>query len=448
MEKFLFKKIEMWVVLILMVFGFVGLILFGAAVRNETKGYNKFGGFGTASNALAEIPATFQLLLNPDLGLVAYGGQRFQGQVGWQLGPTATGLEGYLLLSRFDGNRENHVVELVDLSNFETIHEWVPDAATLLADVELDARRISRSDLTNDRYRIIHPLLMENGDLIIKDHQAPLMRVNSCTQRVWFRDEDLYHHSSAIGPDGTIWVSSHLAPIQVEGVSGTYWDNSLVNIDVDGNEISTKSFTQALLDNGYRHRLFNPNFYHHDAIHINDIEPVPSDGPHWKLGDVFVSMRHISAVALYRPSTNKIIWYREGPWSGQHDVDIVDDHTIAVFNNNAYDVGKGARVIGTNEIVYYDFETDQISIPNLAAFEREDVRTMSEGLFDLMPGGNMMVEEENFGRILIMGEDGTKHAQYINGADDGNVYRLGWSRFIPQELGDRARANLATATCQ
>ena len=71
-----------------------------------------------------------------------------------------------------------------------------------------------------------------------------------------------------------------------------------------------------------------------DPIHLNDIEPVRKDGPYWRKGDLFLSLRSPSTVMLYRPSTNKVIWRKDGPWSKQHDVDILDDHRISIFNNN------------------------------------------------------------------------------------------------------------------
>ena len=58
------------------------------------------------------------------------------------------------------------------------------------------------------------------------------------------------------------------------------------------------------------------------------------DGPYWRKGDLFLSLRSPSTVMLYRPATNKVIWRKDGPWSKQHDVDILDDHRISIFNNN------------------------------------------------------------------------------------------------------------------
>ena len=79
--------------------------------------------------------------------------------------------------------------------------------------------------------------------------------------------------------------------------------------------------------------LFTKGMYNHDPIHLNDIEPVLADGPYWKKGDLFLSLRNVSAVMLYRPSTDEIVWIKRGPWIAQHDVDILDDHRIGIYDN-------------------------------------------------------------------------------------------------------------------
>ncbi|ALG90906.1 MULTISPECIES: hypothetical protein [Actibacterium] len=55
---------------------------------------------------------------------------------------------------------------------------------------------------------------------------------------------------------------------------------------------------------------------------------------------------------------------------------------------------------------------------------------MSEGLFALLPDGGVMVEEENFGCLLITDRDDNVKARFINRAENGEVYRLGGSRVI------------------
>ena len=64
-----------------------------------------------------------------------------------------------------------------------------------------------------------------------------------------------------------------------------------------------------------------------------------------------MSLRHQSMVLLYRPSTNVIVWKGVGPFFHQHDVDILDEHKIAIFNNNSKDFINGDMVDGYNEVI-------------------------------------------------------------------------------------------------
>ncbi len=103
---------------------------------------------------------------------------------------------------------------------------------------------------------------------------------------------------------------------------------------------------------------------------------------------------------------------------------------IGVFNNN-----MNPRVLAPasrthNKITTCNFETGAFGEIFADAMQREDVRTHTEGVFSILPGGKLLVEEENFGRLLIFTPDEQVAAEYVNAADDGKVYRLGWSRYV------------------
>ena len=49
---------------------------------------------------------------------------------------------------------------------------------------------------------------------------------------------------------------------------------------------------------------------------------------------MFLSIRNRSVIIHFRPSTNKVLRVINGPFISQHDVDILNDSTISVFNNN------------------------------------------------------------------------------------------------------------------
>ena len=95
---------------------------------------------------------------------------------------------------------------------------------------------------------------------------------------------------------------------------------------------------------------------------------------------------------------------------------------------------------GHNEVMVYDFATDTVTSPYRDALAADDVKTLTEGLFELTPSGHLIVEEQNSGRLLIYGPDKSLLAQFVNRAGDGKVYELGWSRFVPRAAGDAALA--------
>lgn len=202
-------------------------------------------------------------------------------------------------------------------------------------------------------------------------------------------------------------------------------------------------------ENGLRAMLFTAGGYLRDGLHLNDIQPALTDSAYWKKGDLFLSLRHKSLIIQYRPSTGKIIWMKQGPWLAQHDVDILDDHRIAVFNNNAYERGKGWWIDGASEVTVYDFATDTATNPYHDTLLAENVTSLTEGLFDMTSSGHVVIEEENRGRILILDPAGKLVASYVNRAPDGQVYGLGWSRWITRAEGDAALTAIAAGTpCQ
>ena len=141
-------------------------------------------------------------------------------------------------------------------------------------------------------------------------------------------------------------------------------------------------------------------------------------------------------IILYRPSTNTIIWKGLGLSEAQHDVDILDDHRISIFNNNVQKFFDGERVDGSNEIVIYDFKTDSYSKYFDESLEQNDVRTTTEGGSQIFDNGDLFIEEQNFGRLLYFNQDTSVQWQYVNRADDGNVYMLNWSRVLyePEDI--------------
>ena len=135
-------------------------------------------------------------------------------------------------------------------------------------------------------------------------------------------------------------------------------------------------------------------------------------------------------VLLYRPSTNEIIWKGTGTFFHQHDVDILDNNRISIFNNNSKDFVDGDVVDGHNEVIVYNFKTNEYSSYLKDSLIEHDVRTITEGRSEILPNGDLFIEESNYARTLFFNADGSLRWTHVNRADNGSVYKVGWSRII------------------
>src|SRR4029078_1412618 len=171
---------------------------------------------------------------------------------------------------------------------------------------------------------------------------------------------------------------------------------------------------------GYANWLFTNGMYQDDATHVNDIQPVLADGPYLKKGDLFISVRNVSAIMLYRPANDEIVCMKSGPCISQHDVDILDDHRISVYDNGVEERARWKPYFsGPSQLMVYDFATGKVSLPLEAAMKRYNIRSWVEGLSTLLPDGSTLIEDPPGGRMVIFRPDGNIAAQYVNRAADG-----------------------------
>ncbi|MBS0564001.1 MAG: hypothetical protein JSR87_05855 [Proteobacteria bacterium] len=448
MERFLFRKIEVWVLLLLVLVDLLGFIAFGGLILEELQGGKRAGELGKAAVEVAEIPGDIEDVLRGKDPMMVRSQNASPGLSGWSWSRPGggTGLPGYWLLGHFDVDRQQSLIDMVRLSDGKVVHSWAPDIDALLADAPRTSALAEFANWRTAKFKPYQPWLMANGDLIVKDDHTPLLRIDGCGRKVWRQDATLFHHSTESDGAGGFWIPSVVEPSRVSGLPPRFFDDALTHVAADGRILAQISLPELFLRKDMAYILFPPGVYVEDPLHLNDIQPVLSDGPYWKKGDLFLSLRLRSMVLLYRPSTDEIVWMKEGPWMGQHDVDILDDHRIAVFDNRAQH-RKDGMIVGTSDIAVYDFATGAVSRPYHDLMAREQVKSLYEGQFTLLPGGNLIVEDHNSGRVLIFDPQGTRIGEFINRNRNGKVYEIGWGRYIAQADGDVALKALDALDC-
>jgi hypothetical protein len=350
--------------------------------------------------------------------------------------------------------------------DFESVNELEDDFIALLTYSDTsDSRSIVLLNLKDDSVlykwtvdnpyqehdRIWNPLLFPERNLVYSFHGTGLWRIDSLNHVVWKQDSIFAHHSMELDSNGDIWICSY-EPVyyatghyKINGRSVFYKDNCITKIDAEtGNILFHKSVTAILRENGLSNYILkSQNIL--DPLHINDVQPALRSTSYYKEGDVFISARQASFIMHYRPSTNEVLKMIEGPFVCQHDVDFLTDNSLAIFNNNYYEIwtvdSKPApRDSGRLEIagdfysnlVRYDFDTERISFIGDSVFRANRIFTQTEGLMEFVDPSTYFIEEQNSGVIWIIRDDQVIYKNVLKSQHKGYHHLPNWIRIIKQ----------------
>ena len=87
----------------------------------------------------------------------------------------------------------------------------------------------------------------------------------------------------------------------------------------------------------------------------------------------------------------------------QHDIDILDDSRISIYDNRRTTDSTGRPVvIGHNDLLVMDIKTGNWISPFREVFSENDIRTPSQGLSDAIYSEGILIEETDYGRLIKM----------------------------------------------
>ncbi len=423
------KKFFTYPVFLVLFLSFIGVMGFGAILKYHYDGGEKFEFLREKAILISSVPLTIKKMisgrtLNPNKieNIIKHKGKK---RVERFIENKRNAL---LVLPRYDHDLSRSVVDIIDFNNFEVIHTYKHNIDEMNDQVtNLEEFPRLKIDDTPLRFHYQHPLILDDGSLINID--GPAFKIDFCSNLQWINDEEYFHHSQMLDHEGNIWSPGIFNPYP-EYIKRyiNFVDDSLIKFNTDGEIIFNKSVTELLIDN----QILEVNSFrvkNKDPIHLNDIEPAFSDTEYWRKGDVFLSSRHQSSIIHYRPNTNKVINYIVGPFSEQHDVDIISNKEISIFNNKNF-LGNKKH----SEILIYNFETKEFKKLFSDQLKKENFKTDTQGLSHIFKDGSLMVEEQNHGRLILFNNKGEKELEFVNKNKNGKIGYINWSRVIENEL--------------
>lgn len=345
----------------------------------------------------------------------------------------------YILESAYGKKENQSIVRLIRIKDGKILHTWIPDIDELNKSYNTKKTYDVKNEMDKSNSQIINPILLNDGSLIYGG--TGFYKIDKSSKTIW-KNDFRSHHSNEIIENGNLWIcgfNTNKKNAQTLKIK----DDAIQKIDgKTGKIIFQKSIYEILKENGFeRGSIFiNPiissKSIYFDYFHLNDIQPVMKDSKFYKKGDLFISLRQLNLVFLYRPSTNRIIWKRTGDWLNQHDVEILDDHRIAIFGNNVtngqYHLESKNLIDGHNVEYIYDFEKDLVTTPFETLFKSAKIGTFTEGRARILNNNEIFIEETNQGRLLY---GNTHHLMwtYVNKTDENHFSKFNWCRYITKD---------------
>ena len=191
MEKFLFKKISLWFVLLLFVLGVTSSVIFSSMVRHVVKGGTLLGQWTDVIDDISKFPGKIITLarsnstkINPQISdtnlsksLNILDKEKFKNE------------NGYLLVSTYDYENGSFVL-LYSLSEDKEIYRWIPP----INKIHKLSANFTEGINSRRYYRSQNPVLMKDGSIVFSSGEGPLVKISKCNEIEWLIPE-LYHHS-------------------------------------------------------------------------------------------------------------------------------------------------------------------------------------------------------------------------------------------------------------
>ncbi|CCK79593.1 arylsulfotransferase family protein [Desulfobacula toluolica] len=358
---------------------------------------------------------------------------------GFQLRDTTFHDNGYLLISRYSKKDHQVIVELFSIADNEVLHTWVPPLTEIFKESKVE----NIGTNTIKEYRAQHPLLLEDGGLIFISGEGPMVRITACGNIVWVNDRH-FHHSIELDHNGNLVVPivmEHQIPVTVLPIR----DDGFAIVSLDGKIKEEYSITDILLKNGYRALIYGVGKFETDRIHLNDAQPILKEFNGAKIGDIALSIRHLSTVLLVQPQTGKVRWLKTGPWLNQHDINQLDDGRYSILGNDIIRKQDNSQVFveeGMSNIYVFDAIDGSIALPYSQVMAEQKIATGSSGRLKILANGDAYIEESDKSRIMRISENKVRW-EYVNAVSSDTVGAVHWTRYISgKEINLKWKDNL------
>jgi hypothetical protein len=269
------------------------------------------------------------------------------------------------------------------------------------------------------------PKLFPNGDVLAFSSDGPLVRLDRDSRLLW-RSQVRVHHAAWARADGTIYALSYeVRRLPELDPKHDFRLDTIAVLGPDGRLRRTIPIYDSLVRSSFRFLLPRTGFdapRSHDLLHVNNVEvfdgSLASYSELYRAGNVLISLRNISAVAILDGRTLALAWLW-GPTNltFQHAPTLLANGNILVFDN-----GKERR----SSIVEVDPRSNRVAWRYAPA---NGFFSNIRGACQRLPNGNTLVTESQTGYAFEVTPDGETAWRFANPSVDRTgmrqaIYRM------------------------
>jgi arylsulfotransferase ASST len=288
---------------------------------------------------------------------------------------------------------------------------------------------------------LIHgALLYPNGDIVFNFEYEGLAKIDRCSRVVW-KVPFVTHHSVYEDGDGNLWVPGRKVLAQSEKrlplLEPPIHEDYILKISHDGRILEQISMLDVIYQSGQESLLFANGstpikMSGNDVLHMNDVKilekSIAGKFPLFQAGDIMVSMRNLNLIVVIDHSTKKIKWSMTGPYFRQHDPQFLPNGHISVYDNHE-DLTDG-KIFGGSRILSIDPVTRKVDVL-YQGDARNSFFSNMRGKHQYLPNGNILVTEDEAGRVFEITSSGEVVWSYINRYDEDEVYIVTGAKRYP-----------------
>ncbi len=350
---------------------------------------------------------------------------------------------------------------LIDMHG-KTVYRWEPPFETILPE---SLRHVPTGLIEESELYFNDAQIFPNGDLLAlvsgRIHtRSPsdsygLVKLDKDARVLWAYSTHC-HHALDVGEDGTIYTLSYNfqvwdLPRGLEKYIPTpCMTDSVEVVSPQGKQIKRIPLLEAFENSPYalllgapeKPQLFSDlvpadsptaaaqeDERRRDVLHTNAVKvlsrKLAPKFPLFKPGQLLISSRHLDAIAMLDPDSEKVVWAARGPWHAQHDPSFLDNGHLLLFDN----LGsiKGSRVL--------EYDPQNQSFPwCYPDGHGPSFFTRIRGLTQRLPNGNTLIVNSNNAEVNAEVFEVTPSRETVWSCSFGSAPLTCARRYTPEQL--------------